>query len=382
MAALQSPQARIVELDALRGLAVIGIAWMNVHVYAMPAQAYYNPLAWGYRGPADLAVWWFDFLFVADEFRVLFAMLFGAGVAMLWDRAGSGRWSSHLARMAVLFAIGVAHATLVASNDILRAYALAGLFLPLAMGWPIRWLVMACLAMLALHLAAGSWWLASQPDQFFAYNYGTDPRAIQIALERGSESFDTRIARRIATLPASLAVIATSVPLNLSAMLAGLCLWRSGSSNGSRDANRSIRLVMPWAFAALAAMIALGWWTAARGVFAAPFTLVLGIAYGAAGMAVFGRWRESLYVRLLAATGRMSLTNYMMTSVILAVLCASWGFGLFAQVSRVQALALSFIPGAAMLLWSLPWLRRFGQGPAERIWRGVAQSLASGRRGA
>jgi uncharacterized protein len=138
-------------------------------------------------------------------------------------------------------------------------------------------------------------------------------------------------------------------------------------------------------------MIALGWWTAVRGfdgwsvaasslVFAAPFTLVLGIAYGAAGMAVFGRWRESQLVRLLAATGRMSLTNYMMTSVIFAALCASWGLGLFAQVSRVQALGLSLIPGAAMLLWSLPWLRHFGQGPAESVWRGVAQGLASRRR--
>jgi uncharacterized protein len=337
-------------------------------------------------------VWWFDFLFVEDEFRVLFAMLFGAGAAMLWDRGGSGRWSSHLARMAVLFAIGIAHATLVASNDILRAYALAGLLLPLVLGWPVRWLVMACLAMLALHLAAGSWWLASQSDRFFAYNYGTDPHAIQFALERGSESFEARIARRITTLPTSLAVIATSVPLNLSAMLAGLCLWRSGSSNGGRNALRSIRLVMPWALAAGAAMIALGMWTATRGfdgwsvaasslVFAAPFTLVLGIAYAAVGMVVFEHWRKRQLVRLLAATGRMSLTNYMMTSVIFAALCASWGLGLFAQVSRVQALGLSLIPGAAMLLWSLPWLRHFGQGPAECVWRRVAQALASGQRG-
>ena len=38
---------RIVALDALRGIAVAGIALMNVYIYALPPAAYFNPAAAG-----------------------------------------------------------------------------------------------------------------------------------------------------------------------------------------------------------------------------------------------------------------------------------------------------------------------------------------------
>ncbi|NNC47723.1 MAG: DUF418 domain-containing protein, partial [Sphingomonas sp.] len=120
---------RLTELDALRGLAVLAIAWMNVLIFAMPAQAYFNPMAWGGQSGLDILAWAASFIFVEDKFRILFAMLFGAGCIMLLDRGGAHRWRAHYARMAALFAIGWLHATLLASNDILRAYALAGMAL-------------------------------------------------------------------------------------------------------------------------------------------------------------------------------------------------------------------------------------------------------------
>ena len=124
------PSARVLELDALRGVAVIGIVWMNVYIFALPPQAYYNPLAWGGDQPVDQWVWATSFVFVEDKFRTLFAMLFGTGCAILLDKQDERKWRAHFARMAVLFVIGVVHATLLASNDVLRAYAMAGLALP------------------------------------------------------------------------------------------------------------------------------------------------------------------------------------------------------------------------------------------------------------
>ena len=49
-------QGRLPELDALRGLAVVGIVLMNVFAFAMPGAAYYNPRAWGGEGPLELAL--------------------------------------------------------------------------------------------------------------------------------------------------------------------------------------------------------------------------------------------------------------------------------------------------------------------------------------
>ena len=62
--------------------------------------------------------------------------------------------------------------------------------------------------------------------------------------------------------------------------------------------------------------------------------------------------------------------------MILAAIFASWGLGLFGEVTRWQAFALGLVPMAAMLAWSPIWLARFGQGPFERLWRAGAGALS------
>ena len=157
---LPLPPGRILALDALRGIAVIGIVGMNVHAFALPGPAYYNPMAYGAVGPVDSWVWLISFVFIEDKFRTLFAMLFGAGCLILFERGEratgpEGVWRAHYARMIALFVIGLAHATLLASNDVLRAYALAGLALPLLAGLSARALIAVALGLLVVHLALG-----------------------------------------------------------------------------------------------------------------------------------------------------------------------------------------------------------------------------------
>ncbi|MBO6527993.1 DUF418 domain-containing protein [Erythrobacter sp.] len=382
---LPFPRERIVELDALRGIAVIGIAWMNVYVFALPLQAYYNPAAYGVQSAFDYALWAVSFVLVEDKFRTLFAMLFGLGVAIMWER-GTG-WREHLARMALLFAIGVIHATLLASNDILRVYALAGLALPLLLqlGW--HGLGLAMIALVALHLGGGYVWLANRSPEFFALNFGTHPDGLAYALELGRESIGDRIVRRLASLPATLAAISAGVPINLASMLAGVALWKSGLPPSRWSRGRVLGLIVLCCLVALPALALIAFsahslafdpQVVARNalVLSAPFDLLMGVAYAVAMLALFTRIRDSLGVRLLAAAGRLSLTNYLMTSLVFSALFASWGAGLFAAVSRSEALLLSLVPAALMLVWSPLWLRLYGQGPTERLWRAGARAIA------
>ncbi|MEO1048638.1 MAG: DUF418 domain-containing protein, partial [Pseudomonadota bacterium] len=203
------PSGRILELDALRGLAVIGIAWMNVYAFALPLQAYYNPLSSGYEGAADRWVWLVSYVFVEDKFRTLFAMLFGAGCLILIDKSEDRPWRAHLARMAVLFAIGLVHATFLASNDVLRAYAIAGLAIPFLYRLSSPALFAVAVGLIALHLGSGLVAFGSGVLDFYAgrtgsdaslfaeRNYGQDPAAIAYAIGLGEESFSARVARRI-----------------------------------------------------------------------------------------------------------------------------------------------------------------------------------------
>jgi uncharacterized protein len=139
------------------------------------------------------------------------------------------------------------------------------------------------------------------------------------------------------------------------------------------------------ALAALPVLLGLAGWLVAKGfpaalvgpvalVISAPFDTLLGTAYAALAMAFLTR--ANVLTRSLAAVGRLSLTNYLMTSVVLAAIFAPWGLGLFGAVTRTQAFALSFVPVIAMLAWSPLWVAKLGQGPFERLWRAGARLLS------
>lgn len=392
---LPDSRQRVVALDALRGVAVIGIAAMNVIAFAMPANAYFNPAVWGGTGPLETALWAMSNVLVEDKFRALFAMMFGTGVAILLGN-GEHPHRAHYARMAVLLAIGLAHGVLLASNDVLRTYAVAGLLLPLAARWPAKRLIWAAIVLIAGQLAVSGWyawgWLdiwhqrvsgvAVDPAwlELAERTYGAHPDTTAAAFARGEEGIAERIVRRIDTLPAQASYVIASLPSALAAMLLGMAFWRNGLLAGQWQADRALRLARNCMLASLPVLLVLAAWSILSGfdaivtaanaiVWSAPFDIALGIGYAALAMALLGGGQIS---RVFAATGRLALTNYIATSLIFAAMFASWGLGLFGEVSRSEALALALVPIAAMLAWSAPWLARFRHGPMEWLWRSLA----------
>lgn len=392
---------RIVELDALRGLAVTGIVLMNVYAFALPAQGYYNPAVWGPGlGEAtrlDRIIWAVSFVFVEDKFRTLFAMLFGAGCLILLERGGERPWRAHFARMAVLFVIGAAHSVFFASNDVLRVYAVAGCALPLLAALGPRALFATCIGLIAVHVGGGLVALGVSVLHFFQGRdgsdaalfaervFGSNPASVQYMLDQGRLSWGDRITGRLEGFGSQLTVIGSAIPLNLAAMALGMGLWKNGFLQGEWRLFLLQRCAAISALFAIPALLGLAWWVSDNGfpasvvgmaglVLSAPFDTALGLAYAALAMAFF-RKDAALRTRL-AAAGRLSLTNYLMTSVILGAIFASWGLGLFGEVSRTQSIAISFVPIAAMLIWSPIWVWHFGHGPFERLWRGGSRLLS------
>ena len=81
---------RLVTLDAIRGVAVMGILAMNIVAFGMPFAAYANPAAGGPPGPIDLGTWFFNFVFVDSKMRGMFSMLFGASTLLVIQSAAAG----------------------------------------------------------------------------------------------------------------------------------------------------------------------------------------------------------------------------------------------------------------------------------------------------
>ena len=87
---------RIVTLDFIRGIAVLGILFPNIVASANPVLAYFWPK--GLPGGAtefDIGTWLFQLVLIDGKFRGLFTLLFGAGMYLFIERVWArGGWRS------------------------------------------------------------------------------------------------------------------------------------------------------------------------------------------------------------------------------------------------------------------------------------------------
>src|SRR5262249_14518006 len=137
-AAPVAPGERVVPIDVLRGVALLGILLMNIREFSMIGAAYENPTAYGDLHGANYAVWYVTSLLADTKFLAIFSLLFGAGMVLMASRqekAGRPAWRVHVRRMLVLLAFGLTHAWLLWAGDILYTYALCGM----VFFWFRRW---------------------------------------------------------------------------------------------------------------------------------------------------------------------------------------------------------------------------------------------------
>ncbi|WP_229412261.1 MULTISPECIES: DUF418 domain-containing protein [unclassified Massilia] len=79
----------------------------------------------------------------------------------------------------------------------------------------------------------------------------------------------------------------------------------------------------------------------------------------AAGASVLGKLRWM---------GRMSLTSYMMQSIVGTTLYYGFGFGLYAVAGTVMALSIGIVLAVLQGTFSAWWLKSHKQGPLETVW--------------
>lgn len=78
------------------------------------------------------------------------------------------------------------------------------------------------------------------------------------------------------------------------------------------------------------------------------------------------RFHKTLDV--LSPIGRMSLSNYIMQSILGALLYYGFGFGLYEYTGATYSLLISIVLAVLMGYFSTWWMRRNKRGPLETIW--------------
>jgi uncharacterized protein len=83
-------------------------------------------------------------------------------------------------------------------------------------------------------------------------------------------------------------------------------------------------------------------------------------------------------VSWMASAGKMSLTNYISQSVLTSIIFGAWGFGLFQELQIWAVLLLAISIWLTLTYFSALWLKRFNQGPLEKLMGIVTSKSSSG----
>jgi uncharacterized protein len=399
---------RIVTLDIVRGVAVMGILAMNIVGFAMPFQAYLNPIALGPVGDADFASWAFGFIFVDGKMRGLFSFLFGASMLLVIEQSEAKGESAdivHYRRMFWLLFFGLIHLYLIWFGDILVGYALIGmiafLFRGLSqralIGWAVGLLIVQLLVFAGL--AGGTAMLQQAaaapgaPPATVAEWQGLErmfgamspaARAQEFALYRGGYAgiLADRVADQALGPIKGLALFGWET---LAYFLLGMAALRSGFLTGGWS-NARYRRTALLGFGIGIPAYALLAWLLARDGFSVPGIFALSMAatvpfrpamvVATASLIILATRKAGTPVDRIAAAGRAAFTNYLGTSLVLTTFFYGYGGGWFGTLGRAQLWLVVLAMWILMLLWSKPWLDRFLYGPLEWLWRSLARGEA------
>ncbi|MFE1541468.1 DUF418 domain-containing protein [Streptomyces microflavus] len=382
-AAVMPRPHRIVEVDALRGFALCGIFLANVLVMAgIEGRGGDGPSASG----LDQAAHWLVMMLVQTKFYLLFSFLFGYSTTLQMDSAerdGAPFAPRMLRRLLGLFVLGALHAVLLYPGDILTTYAVLGLVLfaartvdPARM-WRAALRVYGAVAALYLLLGAavalvdtggGDEGLSASTAELTAAYRGGPADVVRANMDAWTD------------ILAGLLMMGGMV---VAAFLAGFVAGRRRLLTGTGTPDRVARLrrICGWGLAVGlpgGVLMAAGTVGPLGARWEIPMFIVgmltapaLSGAYACGLLLWFTTPRGARLAARLAPAGRMALTNYLVQSLVMALVFTGYGAALYGRVGAAAVLGGALLFYGCQLLFSARLMERHRLGPVERLLRTV-----------
>lgn len=371
-------QERIQSLDILRGFSLLGIILVNIIGFYTP-QPYIDLGSW-FTEASDVI--WHQRLdiYVQSSFYPLFSMLFGYGLAMQFMKAehtGVNFYVIGSRRLVTLLIFGLLHAFLLWWGDILITYAFCGVVLLFLLRLKPVFLAIAAVSLNLLYhvfvlFVVGYIFLGSEEMGAISLDIVAVNDAIT-AYATGSwgDAFLQRVQD----------VMYQNNPFMLMMSLLTILPYMLIGAAASK-----------WHLVERAKEFKV-WWIATGVVFlviglfikSAPFTwnrtylldylkVYIGgpmLSIGYIGIIVSLCFVPQLVklLRPFARVGRMSITNYLMQSLILSLLFYNFGLGWYGKLDVLTGIVVAIVVFVVQIIFSEIWLSRFKQGPIEAFWR-------------
>jgi uncharacterized protein len=348
-------------VDQVRGFALLGMVVVNAPFLAMSYGG--SPGSWELEG-LDRAIRFVLDALVQGKFYLLFSFLFGYSVSRFIDPDSPRGHHRYVRRLVALAVLGVAHIAFFSDGDILHTYALLGCILLLVLRRSDDAVVVLsfiaakfALIMLALNVV--------RPPELIEVYYSAIP-AHDAVMREGS--FLDAAWTRVTNWLRFLFVAPFFYGLVLAAMGLGTIAgrWRFLDDPAQHGATwrvlRRVGLMAGLPLALWSALYADHWWAYSLCFASAPL-LSAGYLGGLA-------WLYGHAPRLLVifqSAGRMSLTCYILQSVVLSTIYCGYGLGYFGTHSLSLVILVALSSAVGIGVFSRVWLSRFTVGPLEQL---------------
>lgn len=382
---------RYVILDALRGLALLGICLANFPEFSLYSFLHGEAAAEMPTAGIDRIVRYLQYLFIDGKFYTLFSLLFGIGFSIIISNAMRKQvngFSIFYRRMTILLLIGFVHLMFIWSGDILMLYALLGLLLPMFRNVSNRGLLTASAIFLLLPVGIDAFIMATgiapsaavvRVQQYYCARYGiTDENFAYWLRDAGNYTDVFKFLIQGAFVRIQEFIDGNRAFKVMGLFLLGFYIGRNRFYARLEEKRGLLRLVAVWGggiglltslLYAWSAMNGHPWGLAGHTFLYTVSVFPLGMAYAAGFCLFYLRKGERRIFRWLAAPGRMALTNYIGQSVWGMLIFYGIGFGMGADMGLIYVLLIATGVYLVEVVSSYIWLHYFQYGPLEWIWR-------------
>ena len=371
---------RVELVDALRGFALMGICLVHFMEYF--------ELYWINQDPTPLHN--FIFFLFAGKAYAIFALMFGLSFFIIMDKQAKRgvNFSYRFAwRLVILLAIGYIH-TLYYLGDILSVLGVIGLSLLFVQGLSNRWLIaiaMLCLLQLPFYYqffaALNNLTSANDNPAFFSL-FGN----VYTAIEKASLTELLVLNGSDGLYAKWMFFVESGRGLQLIGLfLIGLVLGRMGFFTQADKFERSRIKALGIALLTTIIFYSLNKYLAqlpanffqetgmAKWYLQQLLDSYLSTAIMASLVLLFIQlclWQRSgKLLKLLAPCGRLSLSIYLIQSLVGVPLFYPYGLGWYKTIGQTNSLLAGIIFYILLILLAHWWVKRFYYGPVEWLWR-------------
>ncbi len=416
-----SQSERIVTLDILRGIAILGILLMNIPSFSLSGVVSHNPAVLNEFGTINYYIWYaVEWIFDGTQ-RAIFSLLFGAGIVLFISRQekksnGLEPADYFFRRQLWLIVFSLVDVYILLWNgDTLMDYAIYGMMMfAFRNQSPKTLIIAACVSILFM--------TARENRDFFSHKKMIEKGEVIAAMDttitkltskqkndlEEMMSFRKRMepASRLQRMKedhekvrgdyASVYEYRTNMYVEniieytyfslwdvLTFMLLGMAFFKLGIITGDAPMKTywwmcigglGIGLTLSYFIIQFRIESQFNWFNHIKIV---PFSFYelsrVPRSIGIIGLIMLlykSNWFNGIF-SLFRPVGQMAFTNYLMQSLICGILFNGFGFALFGRLQRYEVYAVVLCIWLFQIIFCTIWMRFFLYGPLEWAWRSL-----------